>query len=464
MRPTTSRLTELVRLTGRYDFGYSGTLQLSGHLALRSHSTRAQHAFNSTCASNKGACLSSSASVLSPVNSVHHRVFASRRHFSSQSDDQDGTVASETPGTASMQERQPATSATSEAGIDEFTFPAPVTDSFAVFSGEGPDGAQMMGQDIGDLPIMQGPGVMAPPKPELVAKYLSPDHFNAAEAYKWQKHELIRELQSFEHDTGSMPVRIGLLTQRIKYLTRHTQTHRKDHHSRRGLLILLSRRRKSLRVLRRKDFDAYVKILKRFGLKDNYYQSGWGERYRVGTNLKWSPDQTDKEKLPPPEQLRAEVMAEQRQRRRKTVRAHRSVRFTMEDADRNVIWKAGPDPEGPGSGVFTPRTVKTHEYNKEKIRQRAVHMTQTWQQRLQGVQHFYPAELEQPGHEQQRLQAAAQRGELATAEVERMREIRAAQKEARRARRSARKMEVEGAVLPRYRAGPAAQRRASAAL
>lgn len=86
------------------------------------------------------------------------------------------------------------------------------------------------------------------------------DHFSAAEAYKWKKHELIRELQSFEHDTGSMPVRIGLLTQRIQYLTRHTQDHRKDHHGRRGLLILLSRRRKSLRVLRRKDFDAYVKV------------------------------------------------------------------------------------------------------------------------------------------------------------------------------------------------------------
>lgn len=96
--------------------------------------------------------------------------------------------------------------------------------------------------------------------PEMSHVRIMQDHFNAAEAYKWKKHELIRELQSFEHDTGSMPVRIGLLTQRIQYLTRHTQAHRKDHHSRRGLLILLSRRRKSLRVLRRKDFDAYVKV------------------------------------------------------------------------------------------------------------------------------------------------------------------------------------------------------------
>lgn len=84
-------------------------------------------------------------------------------------------------------------------------------------------------------------------------------HFSAAEQYKWRKHELITELQEFEHDTGTMPVQIALLSERITYLTKHTLVHRKDHAGRRGLLIILSRRRKILKYLRKKDFDAYVK-------------------------------------------------------------------------------------------------------------------------------------------------------------------------------------------------------------
>lgn len=86
------------------------------------------------------------------------------------------------------------------------------------------------------------------------------DHFNAAEKYKWRKHELITELQQFEHDTGTMPVQIGLLSERISYLTKHMLVHKKDHSGRRGLLILLSRRRKMLKHYRKKDFDGYVKV------------------------------------------------------------------------------------------------------------------------------------------------------------------------------------------------------------
>lgn len=207
-----------------------------------------------------------------------------------------------------------------------------------------------------------------------------------------------------------------------------------------------------------------MQILRRFGLKDNYYQSGWGERYRVGTNLKWSPGEADKERLPPPATLRAEAQEAHKRRGLRKVRAHRGVRFTMEDAERNPVWSAGPAPEGPGAGVFTARTVKTHEFNKEKIRQRAVRMTRDWQARLQGVAGFYPEELQGEGFEQQRLQAAAQRGELGEEEMERLRDIRAAQRETQRARRLARRAEVEEAVLPRYRAGPAAQRRAGSAM
>jgi small subunit ribosomal protein S15 len=86
------------------------------------------------------------------------------------------------------------------------------------------------------------------------------DHADAAECYAHRKRALIRELQQFEHDTGTMPVQIGLLTERIRYLTAHTEEHKKDKSSRRGLMILLSRRKKQLKYLRKKDFDAYVKV------------------------------------------------------------------------------------------------------------------------------------------------------------------------------------------------------------
>jgi small subunit ribosomal protein S15 len=86
------------------------------------------------------------------------------------------------------------------------------------------------------------------------------DHDSAAQQYKRKKNELIAELQQFEHDTGSIPVQIGLLTLRIDYLTKHTATHRKDHHTRRGLYILLSRRRKLLKYLRKRDFETYAMV------------------------------------------------------------------------------------------------------------------------------------------------------------------------------------------------------------
>jgi small subunit ribosomal protein S15 len=86
------------------------------------------------------------------------------------------------------------------------------------------------------------------------------EHDNAALRYKRTKHALIRELQQFEHDTGTMPVQIGLLTERITYLTKHTEMYKKDKSSRRGLMILLSRRKKQLKYLRKTDFESYAKV------------------------------------------------------------------------------------------------------------------------------------------------------------------------------------------------------------
>ncbi len=81
------------------------------------------------------------------------------------------------------------------------------------------------------------------------------------------KKEIIEKFKLHEKDTGSPEVQIALLSSRIKYLTEHFQTHKKDHHSRRGLLKLVGRRRKLLNYLKRKDFQRYQKIIQQLGLR-----------------------------------------------------------------------------------------------------------------------------------------------------------------------------------------------------
>ena len=82
-----------------------------------------------------------------------------------------------------------------------------------------------------------------------------------------RKTEIIREHAREENDTGSPEVQIALLTERITYLTEHFRTHHKDHHSRRGLLKLVSRRRRLLKSLRTNHDDRYKTILQRLGLR-----------------------------------------------------------------------------------------------------------------------------------------------------------------------------------------------------
>ena len=84
---------------------------------------------------------------------------------------------------------------------------------------------------------------------------------------KERKTELIGTFGVHENDTGSPEVQIALLTERINYLTEHFKVHKKDHHSRRGLLKLVSHRRKLLDYLKRKDFKRYRDILNRLGLR-----------------------------------------------------------------------------------------------------------------------------------------------------------------------------------------------------
>ncbi len=82
-----------------------------------------------------------------------------------------------------------------------------------------------------------------------------------------QKDEVISQYRVHETDTGSPEVQIALLSGRIGYLTEHLATHKKDHHSRRGLLMMVGRRRKLLDYLKMKDVDRYRRVIERLGIR-----------------------------------------------------------------------------------------------------------------------------------------------------------------------------------------------------
>ena len=81
------------------------------------------------------------------------------------------------------------------------------------------------------------------------------------------KDQIIAEYATHEGDTGSPEVQIALLTRRIKDLTEHFKTHAKDFHSRRGLLMMVSRRRKLLDYLKRTNIESYRKLIDSLGLR-----------------------------------------------------------------------------------------------------------------------------------------------------------------------------------------------------
>lgn len=81
------------------------------------------------------------------------------------------------------------------------------------------------------------------------------------------KQEIIKAFAIHEGDTGSPEVQIAILTNRIQYLTEHLKEHKKDHHSRRGLLKLVGQRRNMLDYLRRKDIERYRTILEKLNLR-----------------------------------------------------------------------------------------------------------------------------------------------------------------------------------------------------
>ena len=82
-----------------------------------------------------------------------------------------------------------------------------------------------------------------------------------------KKAELIDKFRTHETDTGSPEVQIALLTERISYLTEHFKTHLKDHHSRRGLLMMVSKRRRLLSYLKKSSLDRYRKTVSALNLR-----------------------------------------------------------------------------------------------------------------------------------------------------------------------------------------------------
>lgn len=81
------------------------------------------------------------------------------------------------------------------------------------------------------------------------------------------KQQLISEYGLAEGDTGSPEVQVAMLTRRIKDLTEHSREHKHDHHSRRGLLLLVGRRKRMLRYLEATDIERYRSLIKRLGLR-----------------------------------------------------------------------------------------------------------------------------------------------------------------------------------------------------
>ena len=82
-----------------------------------------------------------------------------------------------------------------------------------------------------------------------------------------KKTEIINEFAIKSGDTGSPEVQVAILTKRISNLTEHFKEHKKDVHSRRGLLMLVNKRRRMLNYLRKNDFERYEKVIKRLGIR-----------------------------------------------------------------------------------------------------------------------------------------------------------------------------------------------------
>lgn len=82
-----------------------------------------------------------------------------------------------------------------------------------------------------------------------------------------RKTDIIGSYKTHDNDTGSPEVQVAILSERINYLTEHFKVHAKDHHSRRGLLMLVGQRRRLLDYLKRKDAERYGELIRRLGIR-----------------------------------------------------------------------------------------------------------------------------------------------------------------------------------------------------
>lgn len=81
--------------------------------------------------------------------------------------------------------------------------------------------------------------------------------------------ELIKEFGKGEGDSGSPEVQIAILTERIRNLTEHLKTHKKDNHTRRGLMMLIGKRRGMLKYIKERNIEEYRELIKKLGIRDN---------------------------------------------------------------------------------------------------------------------------------------------------------------------------------------------------
>ena len=86
---------------------------------------------------------------------------------------------------------------------------------------------------------------------------------------KERKAELVKQYGKDENDTGSAAVQVAILTDRIRELTEHMKVHKKDFHTRRGLLMLVGKRRRLLAYIKKRDINEYRELIGRLGIRDN---------------------------------------------------------------------------------------------------------------------------------------------------------------------------------------------------
>lgn len=118
---------------------------------------------------------------------------------------------------------------------------------------------------LDDIPAVAAPGALAPHKNPYNPK--GPPMSDIRPERKAAKAEVIKSNATKANDTGSPEVQIAILTERINYLTDHFKMHKKDNHSRRGLLKMVGQRRQLLDYVKGKDEARYLKIIEKLGIR-----------------------------------------------------------------------------------------------------------------------------------------------------------------------------------------------------